>query len=176
MKFDSAELLEKFPRLKKKDMKLLFESANPLVHEFDREFPWSGTKQLLRFSGRNSLGVFSSFEKVFFRLDEESPVYGFNRSWVGSAFNAPGYFRVDEGTLGGTYFDYRTEFPETTLGKSFGFPSEQFRKNSSPLFHGLFDQVRQVADGVLVGAAFRSKGTRVQPLDVYFVLARPIER
>ena len=115
------------------------------------------------FEGRNSLRLFTSFEKWFTRQGDR--VVGCNRHAL-SALIGPGYFSVERRWAGGLEFDY-TQVPAVAPS---GWPS--VRPNSRPLarpvYGDLLDRVVWLAPDVLVGSAFR-RGT---PLDSYFILVR----
>lgn len=115
------------------------------------------------FAGRNSLQLFTSFEKCFARRNRAT--VGYNRhplSWL----TGPGYFTVESQENGGLLFDYE----QVPADSPSGWPA--IRPNtglfSRPVYGHLTDRVEWVSTDVLIGAAFRS-GT---PLDSYFVLAR----
>lgn len=125
----------------------------------------------ITFEGRNSLPAFSRFQKRFTRTDD-GVVFGYNRQplWVTQALTGPGYFLVaeaDDGEHAGELlFDY-TKAPPFEPG---GWP--MYRTNAAGLSRWVFmhmhDYVRRVADGVLIGAAFKLGVAQ----DAYFVLAR----
>jgi hypothetical protein len=121
------------------------------------------------YEGRNSLPLFSRFQKRLARV-EEGRVVGYNHQ-VWSPVTGPGYFvlKPPSGSAdvpGEPYFDY-TEPPgyEPT-----GWP--RYRPNewgpSLFVFARMKDYLRRVSRGVLVGAAFRNGS----PLGQHFVLAR----
>ena len=117
------------------------------------------------FAGRNSLALFSRFEKRFFRSGAR--IFGINKhalAWL----IGPGYFAVGPRPGAGFRFDYR-ELPEAA---PVGWPA--VRPNSATFAHTVYgdlvDEVVWVARDVLVGAASR-KGA---PLNSYFVLVREV--
>jgi hypothetical protein len=116
-----------------------------------------------RFAGRNTLGVFSRFEKRFFR--SEGGIFGMNHHAL-MPLIGPGYFGVAARPMGGLVFGYR-HLPETIPD---GWPA--VRSNDTGLarrvYGALVDEVVWVSRDVLIGAAYRDG----QPLDSYFVLAR----
>ena len=117
------------------------------------------------FAGRNSLRVFSRFEKWFSRQDGQ--VVGCNRHPL-SALIGPGYFSVrgSGGAPGPVEFDYG----QIPLHAPAGWPPvrDNARGLARPVYGDLVDRVVWVAQDVLIGAAFR----RGAPLDSYFVLVR----
>ncbi len=115
------------------------------------------------FAGRNSLRIFSRFEKWFAR--QGGSTFGFNRH-VLRPLIGPGYFTVRNERPGELVFDYRelpAQAPRT-------WPA--VRSNSDffarPVYGDLLDRVAWVSSDVLIGAAFR----RDTPLNSYFVLVR----
>ncbi len=120
------------------------------------------------FEGRNSLAAFSRFQKRFTRT-ADGLIFGYNHQplpLVG-ALTGPGYFRVvvaDDFHAGQLLFDYTIPPPF----EPDGWPA--YRRNecraSRFVFMDLKDYVRKVADGVMVGSAFK-KGVHQ---NVYFTL------
>ena len=115
------------------------------------------------FAGRNSLRLFSRFEKWFCRLD--GSVVGCNRHVLGPLIG-PGYFTVRTDNSGKLMFDYGTvpshappSWPRVSANSGFLARS---------VYGDLLDRVAWVSPDVLIGAAFR----RDRPMDSYFVLTR----
>lgn len=110
------------------------------------------------YSGRNSLPLFSRFEKRFTRT-ADGLVFGYNHQPLGlaRAVTGPGYFRVvDDGEKdhpGELLFDYTREPPFEPAGWPPYRPNEAGM--SRFVFKDLHDWVRRVARGVLVGKAYR---------------------
>lgn len=116
-----------------------------------------------RFAGRNSLLLFSRFEKRFFR--SEGRVFGMNQHPL-MPLIGPGYFGVAARSMGGLVFGYR-QLPATPPEHWPAVRSNE-RGPARAVYGGLVDEVVWVSSDVLVGAAFRDG----RPLDSYFVLAR----
>ena len=115
--------------------------------------------------GRNSLRLFSSFEKWFARLGDH--VVGCNRHPL-SSFIGPGYFSVVErGT--DLEFDYSVVPSEAPTG--WPRPAANTRLMARPVYGGLLDRVVWLTASTLIGAAFRD----TRPLDSYFILVRSAE-
>jgi hypothetical protein len=114
------------------------------------------------FVGRNSLRLFSRFEKRFAR--HAGTVIGYNRHRAGW-LTGPGYFIVSS-VPGGLLFDYRKVPSEVPAG----WPrvSLNTRAFANPVYGGLLDDVVWVTRDVLIGSARRGDVS----LDSYFVLAR----
>jgi hypothetical protein len=107
------------------------------------------------YEGRNSLPMFSRFQKRFTRLD--GVAVGYNHQSM-SFFTGPGYFVVKppsgQGELGDeVYFDY-TEAPP---GEPPGWPA--YKPNTAGLSRAVYanmkDYMRRVARGVVVGKAYK---------------------
>ena len=120
--------------------------------------------QTVRWYGKNSLPVFTHFEKRFAR-HADGTVIGFNFQTM-AAFTGPGYFscRVDDIKPRELLIDYTmvpasgpTEWPAIK-------PNE--RGLSRFVYAGMYDYCRKVSDEVVIGAATK-KG---KMLGAYFVL------
>jgi hypothetical protein len=115
------------------------------------------------FAGRNSLRLFSRFEKWFARQD--AVLIGCNRHAL-SALIGPGYFIVRDDSSARLEFDYGRMPAQAPPG----WPA--IKRNTGllarPVYGNLLDKVVWVSRNVLVGAAFRDG----KPLDSYFVLVR----
>lgn len=116
--------------------------------------------------GRNSLPVFTLFEKRFYRMGDGSTVGGANFQTL-SPLTGPGYFiaRKEEGRPE-VLIDYNTPPRE----KPPEFP--EIRGNQSGIarlvYGSMIDTVRRVSDHVSIGSAARDG----KPVDAYFVLCR----
>jgi hypothetical protein len=108
------------------------------------------------FEGRNSLPLFSRFQKRFARLGDGT-IVGYNHQTM-SFLTGPGYFIVrapdGEGDHGKeVLFDYTASPPSEPEG----WPA--FKANdrgfSRSVFMNLKDYVRRVARGVIVGKAYK---------------------
>jgi hypothetical protein len=116
--------------------------------------------------GRNSLPVFTLFEKRFYRMGDGSAVGGANFQTL-SPLTGPGYFvarkddRRPEVLIDYTHLpkDKPPEFPE-------------IRDNESGIarlvYGSMVDSLRRVSEHVSIGAATRDG----KPVDAYFVLCR----
>lgn len=120
------------------------------------------------YSGRNSLAMFSRFEKRLTRT-ADGLVFGYNHQplQVARPVTGPGYFRVvDAGPdhPGELLFDYTQAPPFEPAGWPAYRPNEVGL--SRFVFMDLHDYVRRVARGVLVGKAYR----RGKDQNAYFSL------
>ena len=121
--------------------------------------------------GRNSLPAFTRFQKRFARVDGK--VIGYNHQTMSFA-TGPGYFVVQPPTPGEShpdelFFDYTVDPPHT--GHPAGWPP--FVSNSNGLSRLVYmhmkDFCRHVAEGVLVGKAYKHGVSQ----NAYFTLTRP---
>lgn len=130
-----------------------------------------GAPEQVIHSGKNSLPVFTEFEKRFTRTaDDPSVLYGYNEASVGKLIG-PGFFVAhyfpDRKEIG---IDYLQVPPE---GSAFpdGWPA--LKPNTSGLqrfvYNGMIDYMRKVSAHVTIGRAYRG-GTQEQPN--YFLLCR----
>jgi hypothetical protein len=119
------------------------------------------------FAGKNSLPMFTWFEKRFAR--QGGQVIGYNHQSM-SFFTGPGYFTLApataEGRRGEVLFDY-TRVPE---GAPEGWPA--VKPNSAGfsklVYNDLHDYCRRVSRDVVLGEATRLG----KPMNSYFLLAR----
>jgi hypothetical protein len=127
--------------------------AEPLTLE---EFVPASTPGMLIYEGRNSLPLFSRFQKRFARV-RDGVIVGYNHQTM-SAVTGPGFFVVKPASGQGEhgkemFFDYTVDPPEVPAG----FPA--FKPNGSGLsrlvYMNMIDYCRRVARGVLVGKAYK---------------------
>ncbi len=118
------------------------------------------------FDGINSLPLFRQFQKRFTRTEEG--VCGYNHTPFNWA-TTPGYFVVSEshGPSSALHFDY-TRLPNGKLPEGWPRPIPNERRLGRFVYAGLVDEVRRVADDVVVGAVFRNQ----RPSGTYFLLVR----
>lgn len=135
----------------------------------------------VRFYGKNSLPIFSVFEKICCRPPRgqrqetaaatgawEAVLWGYNETRIRPLIG-PGYFVVHDtqgNPFGGAAFDY-TALP---ADHPHGWP--QIRANAVGLsrfiYNGTIDYMRRVARNVFIGSATRGE----KEMDSYFVLVR----
>jgi hypothetical protein len=120
----------------------------------------------VRWAGKNSLGVFTHFEKRFGR--HQGAVVGYNFNPGVAWFTGPGYFTTvaAPGRPKEILFDY-TRVPSTAPA---GWPAVKPNSGgTAKLVYGkMHDFCRRVSQTVIIGAATRLG----KPIDAYFVLAR----
>lgn len=104
--------------------------------------------------GRNSLPLFSRFQKRFCR-NETGKIVGYNHQTMSFA-TGPGYFELtlpDETHPGELVMDYTREPPFFPAGWPAYKPND--RGLSRAVYYNMKDYCRRVARGVLVGSAFK---------------------
>lgn len=151
----TAECLE----ISKQQQKRLWEiaSANPAPPQ-----DLLAGKSVATFAGRNTLPLFTRFEKRF--ADHHGALIGINVHALGW-LTGPGYFTVTSGPTG-LLFDY-SQVPQDGPD---GWPRVRHNNHglAKPVYGGLQDDTVWVARDVLIGSARRGGVS----LDSYFVLAR----
>lgn len=116
--------------------------------------------------GRNSLPMFTMFEKRFYRMGDGSAVAGANFQTL-SPLTGPGYFvvRKDDGVP-----EVLIDYQSLPKDKPADFPA--IRGNESGIaklvYGSMVDAVRRVSEHVSIGAASRNG----QRIGAYFVLCR----
>jgi hypothetical protein len=142
--------------------------AEPLTVD-DVVPPSTPVGETVIWEGRNSLPLFSRFQKRFMRT-EEGIVVGYNHQTM-SFVTGPGYF-VARGASGEgphpkePYFDY-TAMPSTGAA---GWPTRKpnDRGLSKLVYANMHDYMRRVARGVMVGKAYKLGEAQ----DAWFSLTR----
>ncbi|MEP6751312.1 MAG: hypothetical protein ABI959_01030 [Candidatus Dormiibacterota bacterium] len=114
------------------------------------------------FAGRNTLRLFTRFEKRFAR--HQGAVIGCNFHSLGW-LTGPGYFTVTAGPTG-LLFDYRHVPSDAPKGWPRVVSNDQ--GFARPVYGGLLDDTVWLARDVLIGSARRGE----VPLESYFILAR----
>jgi hypothetical protein len=115
------------------------------------------------FVGRNSLRLFSHFEKWFARQDGR--IVGCNRHSL-SRVIGPGYFTVTDDGPGRLAFDYGSVPAQAPQGWAPVAPNSGAL--ARPVYGDLLDRVAWISPDVLIGAAFRAG----KAMHSYFVLVR----
>ncbi len=116
--------------------------------------------------GRNSLPMFTTFEKRFYRMGDGSSVAGANFQTL-SPLTGPGYFvvRKDEGQP-----ELLIDYQRLPKDKPADFP--EIRGNESGIarlvYGSMVDAVRRVSEHVSIGSAMRNG----EMIGAYFVLCR----
>jgi hypothetical protein len=154
--------------LGKKDLAALFEAASDnrpvsLEDYVSRDVP--PMTEVIH-EGKNSLGLFSRFQKRFCRPSEGAEeLWGYNHQAM-SPFTGPGYFVAHRLPNGELVIDY-TKVPG---GKVSTWPAilPNSARLSRFIYYGTQDVMRTVSHGVTIGRARRGEHV----MDAWFVLVR----
>lgn len=123
------------------------------------------------FEGKNSLPLFTRFQKIFYRTREKT-IGGYNEQplrW----FTGPGYYCLEVGASGdpGPLFINYCKVPRS---KPASFP--RIRSNDAIptrfIYGGMKDFLRRVSSDVVIGRAYRKE----KPMPNFFLLCRPKRR
>lgn len=117
--------------------------------------------------GKNSLGVFTRFQKRFIRpaAGNTTELWGYNeQSFRG--FTGPGYFIAHYTQRGELVVDYRVLPPDKPAGWPKIIPNSA--RLSRFIYNGTVDYLRRVSRNVVIGRAFR----REKPMNAWFALVR----
>ena len=118
--------------------------------------------------GKNTLPLFTHFQKRFAKLEgEDFPVGGYNHQTL-SGITGPGYFVVSkgEGEREGELAIYYTKTPKS---KPASWPEIQPNTGglASLVYGGMIDYLRAISSHVSIGRAFKGKA-----MDAWFALVR----
>lgn len=163
---DTAERIRQCRALGKKQQRRLWEAcADAPAFTLEDLIPSTATAEVI-WAGKNSLPLFTHFEKRFYRHNGAVVGYNFNPgiAW----FTGPGYFTTVQAPdrPREILFDY-TRVPAEAPP---GWPAVKTNASGTGklVYGGMHDFCRRVSQTVIIGAATRL-GT---PIDAYFVLAR----
>jgi hypothetical protein len=148
--------LEQVLRIKGRDVGRLYhavEAAPPLTLE---EIVPQSAKGTVIYEGRNSLPMFTRFQKRFARVKGDL-IIGYNHQST-STVTGPGYFVVKPASGEGKhanepYFDYTEAPPEEPAGWPAYKPNDS--AFSRLVYMNMKDYMRRVARGVMVGKAYK---------------------
>jgi len=174
-KLNATERLSEIRSLKKKKQKILYEiAASAPDLDLDYFVPTSNSLQEVIHSGKNTLPVFTLFQKRFCRSNDGSNrIFGYNHgsttNWIG-----PGYFiakttkgNPDWESKGSVVIDYY-EVPDAEVVATW----PQIKPNDAGLqklvYNQMHDFMRRVSEHVSIGVAYQ-KGKN---MGQYFVLCR----
>ncbi len=135
-------------------------------HEVDGQEVAAAPGQTVIWAGKNSLPLFTLFEKRFARLGDA--VVGYNHQSI-SWLTGPGYYTcvIKPERPSEVLFDY-TQIPSTTPPDEWPAVKPNTRGLSFFVYRNMHDYCRRVARGVVLGEATRLG----KPIDSYFLLAR----
>jgi hypothetical protein len=116
--------------------------------------------------GKNSLGVFTRFQKRFYRpAGNTTELWGYNeQSFRG--FTGPGYFVAHYTPRGELVVDYRVLPPDKLAAWPTIIPNSA--RLSRFIYNGTVDYLRRVSRNVVIGRAYR----REKPMNAWFALVR----
>lgn len=132
--------------------------------------PDFGARRPIIFHGKNSLPMFTRFQKRFCRSDDGAELWGYNYQPVGwlAPLTGPGYFVAYDSPEGpgGVAVDY-TRIP---TGRPDEWPEihDNTYRLSRFIYNGMIDYLRRVSPHLLIGRA--TKGGKDMPN--YFLLCR----
>ncbi len=155
---DPAEKLRQVLAVKGKWVKALYHGVEDAPRATLEEFvPTSTTGTTLIYEGRNSLAMFTRFQKRFLRT-ASGVIVGYNHQSM-MWFTGPGYFVFQDAdgqppVPNEPYIDYITEPPEFPEGWPAYKPNA--KGISSSVYGNMHDYMRRVATGVYVGKAYRA--------------------
>jgi hypothetical protein len=163
---DTAQRVEQCRALGKKMQRRLWEiCAEAPAFTLEDLIPSTETGTV-RWAGKNSLALFTHFEKRFTR--QSGVVVGYNFNPGIAWFTGPGYFTTVQAPdrAREILFDY-TRVPATAPE---GWPPVKPNTGGTAklVYGGMHDFCRRVSSTVIIGAATRLG----KPIDAYFVLAR----
>ena len=174
---DSLEIYDAVPAIRalegRKLQRKLWHAAasHPRIETADLVPPDYEPMRPVAFHGKNSLPLFTEFEKICCRPPAghgSDELWGYNegptRSWIG-----PGYY-VTHGSpdseLGGTVFDYTLSPKERCQGWPEIKPNDA--GISRLVYKGMLDYMRRVARNVFIGSATKAG----REMSSYFILVR----
>jgi hypothetical protein len=167
--------IKSLAELGRRELALLFDAAadnEPLTLDHFVP-PGIGPMIEVIHEGKNSLGLFTRFQKRFCRPNRATPapeLWGYNEQSM-RPFTGPGYFVAHEpkekhAIAGNVIIDYR----QLPADKPEGWPP--IMPNSARLsrfiYNGTVDVMRRVSDHVSIGRAMKDN----KPMDAWFVLVR----
>jgi len=119
--------------------------------------------------GKNTLPVFTHFQKRFVKLEgEESPIGGYNHQTM-SPVTGPGYFVVNKGA-GEHEGELAVDYTMVPKHKPAGWPAIQANEGGlgALVYGGMIDYLRALSTHVSIGRAYK-KG---KAMDAWFSLVR----
>lgn len=167
---DSTARVREARSLSGREQAALFEAAKgfrPLTIE---DFVSRKTKpmQQVIHCGRNSMPLFSTFEKRFCRpdaADKTDELWGYNEQMM-KTFTGPGYFITRQADAGEVVIDYFSVPPRAPEGWPEILPNSA--RLSRFVYYQTRDYMRGVSGHVSIGRATRNG----KPMDNWFVLCR----
>ena len=161
--------LDAVAHLRRRELAALYEAAatNPPLTLADFVPASVPARTEVIHEGKNSLPLFTRFQKRFCRAPDPGALWGYNEQSQ-RAVTGPGYFVVHQDS-GGLVIDY-CRLPSDPAQLPPGWP--RIIPNSARLsrfiYNGTVDVMRRVSDRVTVGRAHRGG----KPMDAWFALVR----
>lgn len=167
---DPAERLTQVLAVKGKWVKALYDrmADAPLVSLTEFVPPETQGQEVI-YEGRNSLAMFTRFQKRFC-LAKSGRIVGYNHQSMGFV-TGPGYFvlqpgRQDGPAPGEPYVDYTTLPEQDELPEGWPTLKSNDRGLTKTVYGNMNDYLRRVATGVVVGKAYRAG----EDIDAHFSL------
>ena len=124
--------------------------------------------EVFPFEGKNSLPLFTKFQKVFYK-DNQGRICGYNNAWIGWLVG-PGYY-VTRKNPKNEEFELQVDYTQIPDEKPESWP--EIKSNdifpTNFVYGGTRDNLRWVSKDVLIGRAFKMGE---DPMPNWFVLCR----
>ena len=157
--------------LRRRELAALYEAAagNPPLHLTDFVPAAVAPRVEVIHEGKNSLALFTRFQKRFCRAPGSEELWGYNEQ-ANRLFTGPGYFVAHHNDHGELVIDYRLVPRATPDQLPPGWPSilPNSARLSRFIYNGTVDVMRRVSQRVTIGRAERNG----KPMDAWFALVR----
>jgi hypothetical protein len=169
-----AERIDAVARLRRRELAALYEAAagNAPLRLDDFVPVGVGARTEVIHEGKNSLPLFTRFQKRFCRAGGAGELWGYNEQ-ANRLFTGPGYFvtHLEDGAL---VIDYRVQPRARQDELPPGWPKviPNSARLSRFIYNGTVDVMRRVSDQVSIGRAQRNG----KPMDAWFALVRCTEK
>ena len=165
------ERIEAIAHLRRKELAALYEAAagNPPLHLTDFVPAAVGPRAEVIHEGKNSLPMFTRFQKRFCRARNSAELWGYNEQAL-RAVTGPGYFVAHHNDRGELVIDYRFVPEARPQDLPEGWPAiiPNSARLSRFIYNGTVDVMRRVSQRVSIGRAERAG----KPMDNWFALVR----
>jgi hypothetical protein len=165
------ERLDAIAHLRRKELAALYEAAagNPPLHLTDFVPTTVPARTEVIHEGKNSLPLFTRFQKRFCRAANPEELWGYNEQ-ANRLFTGPGYFVAHHNERGELVIDYRSVPPARPEDLPPGWPPiiPNSARLSRFIYNGTVDVMRRVSQRVSIGRAERAG----KPMDAWFALVR----
>jgi hypothetical protein len=165
------ERIDAVAHLRRKELAALYEAAgsNPPLRLSDFVPASAPVRTEVIHEGKNSLPLFTRFQKRFCRATNPDELWGYNEQ-VNRPFTGPGYFVAHHDERGQLLIDYRV-IPEARpedLPPGWPHIIPNSARLSRFIYYRTVDVMRRVSDRVTIGRAQRDG----KPMDNWFALVR----